>query len=882
MAEKKRMNVLLIEDSPTDTQLIQGLLHDTQHERITLITASTLSKGLDELSQDAFDIILLDLGLPDSQGLETFRAIRAQAPHLAVIVLTIADDEELGRRAVQEGAQRFLSKDALKLGGLQSSMVTSALSDAIAHKQAKSALKASKEDFKALFELSPIAKIRYDADGYPTELNNAALALVGVTEVGAIRHISLFSTPRISEAEKERLRNGEAIRYEQQYDFDEIKKAGHFPTSSSGVSYLDAHVSPLFTEAGVVEAYIGEFVDITERKHAEVELASIAKFPEENPSPVLRLAHDGTVLYRNAPGEFFLNNVLFPFDEVRQQAAQAYAAAKVLTFEVTDESHVYKLTLVPIANEHYINVYATDITERSRAEQALVEERDLAQRYLNLINLAHDAIIIRDLDHHALAWNKGAERLFGWTAAEAVGKRVPDLIKAVFPLSFERFQKKLLKEGHWEGTVRCEARDETPLIVEHRFTVEYDDSGAPAQLLSISYDITGHRQADEALLQAHGEMQKLNEELRIANEVLEQRVQERTEKLTRELAVTETITRLTPPLLFPLLDLDGLMLAILEDAKRLTGSAHGFIALIDPHTKELIAYGHTLMMLKECAIPDALRQVRFPVGPNGHYYGLWGHALNQREGFFTNAPAEHPAAAGTPQGHTLLEQVLVVPALITDEVVGEITLANPGRDYTKEDLVVVARLAEELFSLAVMRIRTEEQLNEASFYARNLIEASPDPLVTISAKGTITDANKATEGVTGHSRDELIGSDFSNYFTEPELARRGYQQVFANGFVKDYPLAIQHKSGSITEVLYNATVYRDEAGKVQGVFAAARDITELKRAQRELERYSGHLEALVDERTSRLAQSEEDFRALFETSAVPDPVRYRWSPDPHE
>ena len=77
----------------------------------------------------------------------------------------------------------------------------------------------------------------------------------------------------------------------------------------------------------------------------------------------------------------------------------------------------------------------------------------------------------------------------------------------------------------------------------------------------------------------------------------------------------------------------------------------------------------------------------------------------------------------------------------------------------------------------------------------------------------------------------MIGSDFLNYFTEPEKARLGYKQVFKEGFVKDYPLSICSKSGGITDVLYNATVYRDKAGTVQGVFAAARDITELRKVE---------------------------------------------------
>jgi len=79
----------------------------------------------------------------------------------------------------------------------------------------------------------------------------------------------------------------------------------------------------------------------------------------------------------------------------------------------------------------------------------------------------------------------------------------------------------------------------------------------------------------------------------------------------------------------------------------------------------------------------------------------------------------------------------------------------------------------------------------ASLYARSLIEASLDPLVTICADGKIMDVNRATELVTGVSREQLLGSDFSDYFTEPDKAREGYQRVFSQGFVTDYPLSIR-------------------------------------------------------------------------------------------
>ncbi len=132
------------------------------------------------------------------------------------------------------------------------------------------------------------------------------------------------------------------------------------------------------------------------------------------------------------------------------------------------------------------------------------------------------------------------------------------------------------------------------------------------------------------------------------------------------------------------------------------------------------------------------------------------------------------------------------------------------------------------------RKRTEDSLRIASLYSRNLIETSLDPLVTISAEGKIMDVNRATEKVTGLGREQLIGTDFADYFTDPALARAGYQKVFSQGQVTGYPLAIRHASGILTDVLYNASVFRNEQGGVLGVFAAARDITELKQAEEQL------------------------------------------------
>ena len=152
----------------------------------------------------------------------------------------------------------------------------------------------------------------------------------------------------------------------------------------------------------------------------------------------------------------------------------------------------------------------------------------------------------------------------------------------------------------------------------------------------------------------------------------------------------------------------------------------------------------------------------------------------------------------------------------------------------------------EINSDVTERKRAEEALRRASAYNRRLLEASLDPLVTIGTDGKITDVNEATEAATGYPRAELIGKDFTDYFTEPEEAREGYRRVFREGLVRDYPLEIRHRDGRVTPVVYNASVYRDEAGQVVGVFAAARDITAQKRAEAELRQMSRLIDLAPD------------------------------------
>ncbi len=171
-------------------------------------------------------------------------------------------------------------------------------------------------------------------------------------------------------------------------------------------------------------------------------------------------------------------------------------------------------------------------------------------------------------------------------------------------------------------------------------------------------------------------------------------------------------------------------------------------------------------------------------------------------------------------------------------VIGAFTIyAGQPQFFSDEEIHLLSSLAADI-SFAIdslnndrKRREAEDALRLANAYNRSLIEANLDPLVTIGADGTITDANAAAESATGRGREELLGTDFSDYFTEPARARAGYLQVFREGSVRDYALEIRRNNGETTPVLYNSTLYRDDTGKVIGIVAAARDVTKLKEAE---------------------------------------------------
>lgn len=136
----------------------------------------------------------------------------------------------------------------------------------------------------------------------------------------------------------------------------------------------------------------------------------------------------------------------------------------------------------------------------------------------------------------------------------------------------------------------------------------------------------------------------------------------------------------------------------------------------------------------------------------------------------------------------------------------------------------------------------ECQLRDQQSYARSLIESNVDALMTTDPLGLITDVNQQMVILTGITREELIGSPFKNYFTDPERAQQGIRQVLTEGNVTDYELTARAKGGAETVVSYNAVTLFDRDHKLLGVFAAARDITDRKRFERTLQERTAEME----------------------------------------
>jgi PAS domain S-box-containing protein len=399
-------------------------------------------------------------------------------------------------------------------------------------------------------------------------------------------------------------------------------------------------------------------------------------------------------------------------------------------------------------SDSLLSVTWRDITDRHEAA-------DYASRMAAVVEQTHDAIIgVSFPDALVTSWNPGAERMYGYTAEEVIGKSIFILTpKDQIEQSNGLLTQLLAGEPVVDfETVRIR-KDDTELQVSMSSSPIHDGKGIPVGFSTIHRDITKEKQARE-----------------YANQ----------------------------------------MAAVVEysgDAI-IGGTPEGIITSWNPAAERM--YGYTAKEI---------------IGTSG--YRLTPEHLRSQ----SHASADQIIASRQVQKvetERIRKDGTVFPASLTISPVLDAEGALVGISAIHRDL---------------------SEQKEAAKLTRSMIEAGLDSMVSISPDGLITDANQATVTLTGVPRDQLIGTSFSSYFTEPDKAEQGFQQALEAGSVTDYPLTMCHHDGdeSLVEVQYNASTYRDLSGELRGVFAVARDVTEQLQAQREIAEQQDRERARLEE-----------------------------------
>ena len=535
-----------------------------------------------------------------------------------------------------------------------------------------------------------------------------------------------------------------------------------------------------------------------------------------------------------------------------------------------------------------------------RGERERRQSQETITRLASIVTSSNDAIFTKTLDGVVTSWNPGAEAIYGYSAEEMIGHPISESILPDhcqdFALVMQQIERGQPLE-HYE-TTRLR-KDGRTIHVSLSISPVRDEAGRVVGASTVARDITGRKQAEAELQRASLYARSLLESsldplVTISKEGKIMDVNRATELATgrerSELIGNDFCDYFTDPEKarqgykqvfaeetvqdYPLAirHASGRVIEVLYNAsvfKNQAGGVEGVFAAARDITKRKQAeeelrraslYTRSLIEASLDPLVTISRDGKI-TDVNQATETVTGLSRERLIGSDFSVYFTQPEKARQGYEQVFAEGMVTDYGLAIRHASGRVTDVLYNASVFKNERGEI----EGVFAAArdiTERKQAEEKVREASLYTRSLIEASLDPLVTINREGKITDVNRATENATGHTRERLIGSDFSSYFTEPEKARRGYEEVFAKAFVHDYPLAIQHSSGRVIDVLYNASVFRDEVGRIEGIFAAARDITERKKAEEEVRRLNEELEQRVIQRTAQLEAANKELEAF--------------------
>ena len=259
--------------------------------------------------------------------------------------------------------------------------------------------------------------------------------------------------------------------------------------------------------------------------------------------------------------------------------------------------------------------------------------------------------------------------------------------------------------------------------------------------------------------------------------------------------------------------IDDLSYHILEYAKQLTSSQFGYVGHIDPETGHLICSTMTRDIWEDCQVPE--KSIVFE-----KFGGLWGWVLEHRCPLLTNTPQKHLHSSGVPQGHLPIQRFLSAPALVGDEILGQIALANPGRDYVDRDLNIVKQLAD-IYALAVQRYFAQEK----DRFQTQLLYNVRESIIATDLEGHITYWGQGAEKLYGYRANEVLGHKIARLVVEPTERRAQMDQVRDTGSWQGHSQQIR-KDGTTFLADTSISLVKDRHGDPSGMVGIDRDISE--------------------------------------------------------
>ncbi|MBF0593276.1 MAG: PAS domain S-box protein [Nitrospirae bacterium] len=328
----------------------------------------------------------------------------------------------------------------------------------------------------------------------------------------------------------------------------------------------------------------------------------------------------------------------------------------------------------------------------------------------------------------------------------------------------------------------------------------------------------------------------------------------------RELDVQAAIAEVSEALLANETDIVDISIIVNRQAMRLTGSKHGCVSEIDRTMGGNVGHACTDMIKDgQCSVATRHSKLPFAKGKDG-YNALWGHALNMKQGFYTNNPKEHPSYKGCiPEGHVPLTRYITVPSIIKGNLIGQIALANAERDYTDEDLDVIKRLAA-IYAIAVDRKRMEEDLRLANEFSESIIDTAQAIILVLGKHAEIIRINPYMEELSGYTLEEIKGKNWFETFL-PERDWLHISQIFEQA-IGDIQIhgnvnPIVTKEGREILIEWYAKTLKDKNNEIVGVLSIGQDITERKRMEEELKDLNANLELKVATETESRQRHEQ-------------------------